>query len=265
MPSPFPGMDPFLEGSLWADVHQELSSVIRLQLLRQISPKYIAAINTYTAKDEGFKEDVGIMYPDVGILPSGREPDSPTSVISTQTISHPILEFEELMTPNINIPFIEIRDQQSRVLITCIELISPANKRNPTFEDYKRKRQSMVDSRVHFLEIDLIRRGKRIFHHPKTPKKDYQATLFRANLRRTQIWTFDLEDPLPVLPVPLRDPDPDAILNLREALDTAYERGMYHLSINYAEEPPPPDMENKEKLAWLKKKMKEGEKRNQIE
>ena len=40
MPSPFPGMDPYVEGYLWPDFHHELASAIRLQLVRALSERY---------------------------------------------------------------------------------------------------------------------------------------------------------------------------------------------------------------------------------
>ena len=46
MPSPFPGMDPYLEGpSLWRDVHQSLITYIRDALQPQIAPRYVARID----------------------------------------------------------------------------------------------------------------------------------------------------------------------------------------------------------------------------
>ncbi len=45
MPSPFPGMDPYLEErSLWPDMHSSLISYIREALQPQLRPKYIARI-----------------------------------------------------------------------------------------------------------------------------------------------------------------------------------------------------------------------------
>jgi len=42
MPSPFPGMDPYLEGDLWQEFHDTLAHKIRNQLLPQLQPKYVA-------------------------------------------------------------------------------------------------------------------------------------------------------------------------------------------------------------------------------
>lgn len=45
MPSPFPGMDPYLEDrSLWPDVHQRLIAYISEALQPQVRPKSVARI-----------------------------------------------------------------------------------------------------------------------------------------------------------------------------------------------------------------------------
>jgi Protein of unknown function (DUF4058) len=45
MPSPFPGMDPYLETpDLWPDVHHELMSQIRAALNPRIKPHYVARV-----------------------------------------------------------------------------------------------------------------------------------------------------------------------------------------------------------------------------
>ena len=45
MPSPFPGMDPYLEGYLWPDVHTALSAKIRQLLTPLIRPRYTARLS----------------------------------------------------------------------------------------------------------------------------------------------------------------------------------------------------------------------------
>lgn len=44
MPSPFPGMDPYLEGYLWPDVHNALASKIRQLLTPLLRPRYTARL-----------------------------------------------------------------------------------------------------------------------------------------------------------------------------------------------------------------------------
>jgi hypothetical protein len=44
MPSPFPGMDPYLEGSSWMNIHAQLSAEIARQLAPKLRPRYLALI-----------------------------------------------------------------------------------------------------------------------------------------------------------------------------------------------------------------------------
>lgn len=254
MTSPFPGMDPYLEGYVWPDVHQALAEAIKELLLRQINPKYVARTNLYTVKDSAMKEDVGIMYPDVEVLkraetyaPRRFEPDTDVAVLSPATVVLPFFPPVE-----VKIPFIEITDRQSNVLVTAIEILSPVNKRKPGLEPYRKKRKELHKAGVHLLEIDLLRRWERPIEHPFLPKSDYLVALSRAQTTKTEIWAFHLRDPMPTIPVPLRAPDPDVLLNLRKALDMVYERSMYELSVNYSENPPPPALSEADRL-WMRK------------
>ena len=79
--------------------------------------------------------------------------------------------------------------------------------------------------------------------------------LMRANTRQTEAWTVNLTDPLPILPVPLADADPDALLDLKKALDVIYERGIYELSVEYAKDPPPPALSADEQ-EWMQTLLK---------
>ncbi len=256
MHSPFPGMDPYLEGYLWPDVHQALAEAFKELLLRKISPNYVARTNLYTVKDSSIKEDLGIMYPDIEVLKHDAirktKPDNGnTAVLTPATATLPIFPPVE-----VKIPVIEIKDRQNNTLITTIEILSPVNKRNPGIQPYRKKRQQLHESGIHFLEIDLIRRGERPFEHPLLPESDYMVTLSRKETSKTDVWAFNLEENLPIVPVPLRQPDPDVPLDLRKALDLVYERSMYELSIDYSEDPPPPAL-SVEKKNWLRQWLSE--------
>ena len=67
MPSPFPGMDPYLEGYLWPDVHSALAGKIRQQLAPLLRPRYAARLAVYLVEDSAPESDIGIMYPDVEV------------------------------------------------------------------------------------------------------------------------------------------------------------------------------------------------------
>src|ERR1700730_18292250 len=55
MPSPFPGMDPYLESPvIWPDVHHELISDIRAALNPHLRPRYVARVElrVYISDDD---------------------------------------------------------------------------------------------------------------------------------------------------------------------------------------------------------------------
>ncbi|MEW5985766.1 MAG: DUF4058 family protein [Chloroflexota bacterium] len=74
MPSPFPGMDSYLEGYLWADVHQALAGQFRKQLAPAVAPKYAVRLAVTMVTDRAPAHELGILYPDVEII---RPPSQP--------------------------------------------------------------------------------------------------------------------------------------------------------------------------------------------
>ena len=75
-------------------------------------------------------------------------------------------------------------------------------------------------------------------------------TLVRAYSEVADMWPVQLWEALPVLPVPLDDPDEDVPLDLGAAVATIYEEAAYDLSFNYAEPPPPPEL-NEAEAKWV--------------
>lgn len=61
MPSPFPGMNPYLEGYLWPDVHSALASKMRQILAPLLRPKYVARLEVYLAEDPYPEGEIGIL------------------------------------------------------------------------------------------------------------------------------------------------------------------------------------------------------------
>ena len=130
-------------------------------------------------------------------------------------------------------------------LVTAIEILSPVNKRpgHDAYADYQRKRRELLRSTAHLMEIDLLRGGTRPPLTKPVPASAYRITLSRVETRpRVEVWTVRLADPLPVLPVPLREPDPDTRLDLGAVIAEVYERGGYEQVIDYRRDPPPPPL-----------------------
>lgn len=215
MPSPFPGMDPYLESYLWSDVHTALANKIRQQLTPQIRPRYAARLEVYLAEDPTPEAEVGILYPDVEILRGQHQETLPAK----------------------------------NVLITCIEILSPVSKREPGLSVYRQKHQRLYQAGVHLIELDFLRRGTRSFNHHRIPNVAYLVTLIRANSGVIDVWTIELQDQLPIIPIPLRDPDADS-LDLAFALNAIYDEAAYDLSIDYGKSPPPPQL-NMSDAKWV--------------
>ena len=258
MRSPFPGMDPYLEGYLWSDVHNTLAAVIKELLVPQIRPKYVARVEPYTVSDSSPEKELGIMYPDVAVLEKKHLVEEAMASYSSQentpltpaNLSLPILQPVE-----VRIPVIAIRDRGNNQLITTIEILSPVNKRSPGLEPHRKKVKKLQQANVHILEIDLLRRGERPLDHPQLPPTDYLVSLKRTDAPQVDLWTLSIRDPLPVVPIPLRSPDPDARLDLGQALRLIYQRSDYSLSIDYEQSPPPPVLSEEDQV-WMNELLK---------
>jgi len=243
-------MDPYLEGYLWPGVHHTLASAFQELLAPKIAPKYVARIEKYTVKDTSPASEIGITYPDVAVLQHNRVEEAATLAYGKATVAtEPDLIIPTEIT--VRIPVIQIRDTARNRLVTCIEILSPVNKRSPGWQPYHEKRNDLHLSGVHLLEIDLLRRGKRHVVNLGLPGHHYLFSLWRAGTGRMQVWTNRVQQPLPVLPVPLKSPDPDVLLPLKPALDMIYQRGLFNLSIDYAKDPAPPEFSEEEKN-WMR-------------
>jgi hypothetical protein len=234
-------MDPYLEGYLWPDVHSALASKIRQILTPLLRPRYAVRLGIYVVEDTAPEAEIGIMYPDVNVMLSGAGAQEhaamPGADITPAALTIPVVVPVEVAVTNV-----ELRDTASNQLVTCIELLSPVNKREPGITAYRQKRQRFYQAGVHLIEIDLLRRGTRPVAHPRVPATAYLVAVTRAHTGRTDLWPLTLEQPLPTIPVPLRPPDLDVLLPLSAAWQATYEEAAYELSIDYTKDPPPPPL-----------------------
>lgn len=263
MASPFPGMDPYLEGYLWQDVHQSLASQLKRQLSGLVRPRYVVRLAVYFVSDPPSSEEIGVLYPDVEVVRPKITLHEPRASLDDGTPGSPITP-PSMIAPaalprETRITSIQVRDVAGNDLVTAIELISPANKREPGLTAYRRKRDEFRRAGVHLLEIDLIRRGERPWAPaaPPMPACHYVMTLTRAGQSQSELWALQLSEALPVLPVPLRSPDPDVPLDLPAALNAIYDESDYGRTIDYVEAPPPPAMDAAT-ARWLDERLRDA-------
>lgn len=259
MPSPFPGMDPWLEApEIWRGFHHHVAEEIMRQLNPRLGPRYYADVEvTLTIDDvrissanavKGFVADAGVLERSAA-LPTGG---TGRAVLA---IPEAPVRRDVALAPPEKLRAVHVREARTDRLVTSIEILSPWNKRRGEgLETYRRKRDLLLRSPVHLVEIDFLRAGERPGPELSAPPLacDYVILVNRANgvdVRTSEIWPLELSDPLPVVPVPLGPSDPDVPLELDRILVAVYDAAGYGRRVDYASSPPPPLREGLE--TWL--------------
>jgi Protein of unknown function (DUF4058) len=190
MPSPFPGMDPYLEHpGMWPEVHHRLISAIADALEQALSLDYRVAIEKRSTSPEEVKEG-----------------------------------------------YLEIRDIATGEAVTTIEVSA-----------HKPKPQTVLGSQTHLVEIDLLRGGEAMVG--QVAASDYRILVSRwsptdhrssASRPRAELYAFNLEEPIPIVGIPLKSGDAEVALDLQTLLAKIYDRARYTLTIDYTQTPTPP-------------------------
>jgi hypothetical protein len=134
------------------------------------------------------------------------------------------------------------------VVVTVVELLSPSNKyASSDREQYVGKRAQLLTSHVNLVEIDLLRGGPRM-PMEDLPACDYCVMVCRAaDWPEAGVWPNRLREPLSPIPVPLREPDLDATLDVQAILHRVYDAARYQ---SYIYEGKPEPSLSPEDAAW---------------
>lgn len=232
-------MDPFLEEpSLWGSVHTRLMNSMSDQLAELISPDFYVDIQQHVTILHPEDEAIRYIIPDVYV--TEQRPVTQQLTRTAAVITQPTL-VESLEQLDIHERFLEVRDRRSREVVTIIEVLSPWNKAagQERWDVFQAKRRKVMASHTHWIEIDLLRAGRRPAEVART--SDYYALLKRGDaLGPYEVWYFDLRDTLPTIAVPLREPYGDVPLDLGAALEDVYRRAHYAESVDYTSDIPSP-------------------------
>lgn len=244
MPSPFPGMDPYLEDpALWPDVHGRLINVASELLLEQLRPRYFVQIDErlYLANDDDAAR--GVIVPDIRI----RKVNPGPSQGGTTVIAAPGLQLGYSFEFEVHESYLKLVDRESNNVITVVEILSPANKVKNSVgrREYESKRSDVLSGGTHLVEIDLLRDGEPLASPPLLSRRaEYMAQVWRfakGELKPTRwVWPMSITQPLDPIPIPVKPEDPDAVLDLQRMLEIAYQRAGYELRVNYRKDPSPP-------------------------
>lgn len=213
MPSPFPGMDPYLENpELWPDVHNRLIAALGDELSPRLRPNYYVALEERT-----YAEEPGEL------------------ILVGQALKPPVgAEVRET--------FLEVRKAGEGEVVTVLELLSPANKRSGTGRRmYLDKRELILSTRTSLLELDLLRAGEPMPTVRPRVRSDYSVLVSRGHRRpKADLIPFGVRDPIPPFPLPLRRGEDEPAVDLGNILHALYDRASYDLRIDYELEPTPP-------------------------
>lgn len=244
MPSPFPGMDPYLERPAhWPDVHLELISAVRALLQGVVRPKYYVRVEerVYVTDEDAPGKKARPRAPDVRIGERPGHESEPFTPHGAIAVAEPV----RLMFPveeETRETFLKVFDADNHQVVTVLEILSPANKvaGSPGRASFQQKRQEVMNSPSHWVEIDLLRSGTPSVSRELLPCH-YSVHVLRVERRpETETWPILLQQQLPIIHVPLKAGDTDAPLDLQRAFTGAYDRAGYDLTIDYRADPVPP-------------------------
>lgn len=252
MPSPFPGMDPYLENSkLWKGAHDSLVYRMLEELQPQLQPTYLAVYEgrlILLPLDQppgpgGFRAG----WSDVSIREDTPPDTGPAAIaVATPPGSVEIAVPEWVEEPELQIwhTYLEIRDADSQEVVTVIELLSPWNKSPGQGQaGYRQKQRTLLLSSTNLVEIDLLRGGAHTVAvaRGRRPPSDYQICIHRIGRPAGfEVLRWGVRDPLPRVGIPLRAGEPDVVLDLGAVFQRVYDTGVYGRLARYAGPADPP-------------------------
>lgn len=248
MPLIFPGMDPYLENpAIFPGIHSRMVVYLADQIAPRIRPRYAASVGERIYVESAKEMNAHPIIPDVWVRQTiGRSAQNGgVAVEELPEVDEPIvMEAQDL---EIRQPFIEILDRESNMrVVTVIELVSPSNKYAGAGRDsYVTKQREVLCSDTHLVEIDLLRRGPHVVAVAEYMTAgrfdyDYLVCVHRAHARRFEVYPRSIRQALPCIRIPLAGSDPDVRLNIRAALEQAYDAGSYDQRIDYSQRCYPP-------------------------
>lgn len=240
MPSPFPGMDPYLEDPwIWPDFHLTFAVAIRTELNRRLPSGYVALVDRYVWVQEPDSEEYKRLgKPDVFLTGESKSKVPPTAAAVVAPV--------EIILPSQTdkgIPYVKLVDRTHRRLVTVIELLSPANKApGKDREAYSMKQREYLASDVNVVEMDLLRKGERLpWIAPSVAAADYYVMVSRAAKRPAAlVWPFRVHQALPAIAIPLTVQDGDVAWELGMCMNQAYDSAGYARELDYTQPPIPP-------------------------
>lgn len=209
MPSPLPGMDPYLESTaVWPTFHRQLIAALYQTLLPGLVDRYRARVTARRYTSEF------VLFTSVTRTPHEEE-------------------------------VIELRSRADGRLLTVVDVVSIGNRTTTAGRAaYLETRKQAVAERAGLVEIDLLTQGKPLLEFDRTglPPHDQTVTVTRgATPDRYEIYTSGVRKRLPKFKLPLAADDRDSVVDLQLAFARAFDLGGFDRVIDYTK-PLPADV-----------------------
>jgi hypothetical protein len=266
MPSPFPGMDPFLEDpAVWPDFHNSFIAYLREALNAVLPAPLFASIGSRVYVEETERR----VEPDTDILSAnGSANGAPPAGSGGGVVVADALQARPVI---VHVPREDVTEWFAEIhaspggerLVTTIELLSPTNKRTGSTgrEKYLEKQAEMLDAPVGLVEIDLLRGG---LHATAVPLADARRQAgpfdYHVCVRRFpkpsdyEVYPIRLQNPLPAVAVPLLPDHPDVTIPLQPLMTRCYDTGQYLRRVRYDRPLPEPDL-SPDQRAWVAERL----------
>ncbi len=238
MAGPFPGMDPYLElQAAWTDFHNGLIAEIRNELGASLPDSYVARVDERIEVATWALEPPRSFRPDVLVGRFEKKAVSPGVSLATapaRTLEPKLVEILDRDPEEVRITWVEIRALPDLELVTAVEVLSPINKSGQGRQAYLDKRDKLHASRVNLVEIDLLLGGAPLPMKERIESGAYYAIVARgARLPLAEVYRWTVRDPLPRVPIPLREPDSDILIDFEVMVNRVYDLGRYARTLRH--------------------------------
>lgn len=258
MPSPFPGIDPYLESPLyWQDFHERFLPYAAEVLQPQLPNRYRVRIGERViveAVERTIIPDLTVVQRPAPVGTEGQTPGSHADIALEADAPTIFSAFPD----ELHEAFVEIIDRVGQRVVTLIELLSPTNKTpGPGREQYVHKQHEVLRSSAHLVEIDLLHGGAHTVAVPRanlvrhTPFYGLVSVWRATQPQQYEVYFVRLPERLPRLRIPLLPDDHDVSLDLSAIYTRCYDAARYDLDLDYTQ---PPSVElSPSELIWLEK------------
>jgi hypothetical protein len=249
-------MDPYVElQAAWPDFHNRLIAEICNELGARLTDSYVARVDERIEVASWPQEPPRSFRPDVlvGRFEPGTTSSGATLVAAPATALKPkLVEIPDRVREEVRITWVEIRALPNLELVTVVEVLSPINKWGHGRQVYLERAEKLHASRVNVVAIDLLLGGAPLPLKERIEPGAYYAIVARGErLPLADLYRWSVRDPIPQLPIPLREPDADIWIDLAALVDRVYNLGRYARTLRYDAPLPESTSLAPEDLAWV--------------